>query len=128
MPRYDPTNHPLLSPAAKALDEPTLAAQADRAESLLGIAGTDFEGQDAKDLTLAVVLQVNRYLRLDARGSGDGGDVVAESKGDQSVKYSDDATEAEDSEARAIVARVLAGAAPAPLPRTSTSTPNVFVY
>lgn len=131
MATYDPTNHPLLSPAAKALAPDQLEAQADRAESLHGIANTEFDGQDAKGLTLAVVLQVNRFLRLDARGDGEGADVVGESKGDQSIKYASpkgEAAEIVDPEAAAIVARVLDSVAPAHAPRVSSSIPNTFTW
>lgn len=128
MPRYDPTDHPLLSPAAKELSPEQLAAQADRAEALLGIADVVVEGAKAASLTLAVVLQVNRYLRLDARGDGD---VVAESKGDQSVKFAvpkDGVIDPTDPEAAAIVASVLASEGGGVLPRTSSSIRNEFTW
>lgn len=124
--RYDPTGHPLLSPDAQALDPDTLTAYAERAEDVLGIADTEYTGQEAERLTLAVVLQVNHTLRREARA---GGEVVAESKGDQSVRYTnpkDGRVDPIDPEAARIVAGVLAGGVHAP--RVSTSTPNRFVW
>lgn len=126
MPRYDPTGHPLLSPAAKALEPAVLEAYADRAEDVLGIAGTNFTGDAAERLTTAVVLQINHTLQREERG---GGEVVAESKGAQSVTYAapkDGRVDPVDPEAARIVAGVLAGGVRAP--RTSVSTPNVFVW
>lgn len=128
MPRYDPTGHPLLSPEARALEPAVLGAYADRAEDVLGIAGTTFEpGSKEHDrLRLAVVLQINHTLRREARGSGE---VVAETKGDQSVTYAqpkDGRVDPVDPEAARIVAGVLASGIRAP--RTSVSTANVFVW
>lgn len=128
MATYDPTDHPLLSPAAKALSPDQLEAQADRAEMLLGIADTNFTGKEAARLTTAVALQVNYALRRDDR---DGGEVVGESKGDQSVKYAspkDGIVDPVDAEAAAIVASVLDSVAPAHAPRVSSSIPNTFTY
>lgn len=129
---YDPTNHPLLSPTAKTLTPEQLEAYADRAEYVLKVADADFlpGSEEAKRLTLAVVLQINHTLGRESRG-GSGGEVVSESKGDQSVKYAtpkDGVTDPVDAEAKAIVDDVLSGAAPAHAPRTSTSTPNVFTW
>lgn len=123
---YDPTDHPLLSPEAKALDPETFKAYVERAEDVLGIAGTSYTGEDARRLMLAVVLQINFTLRREARG---GGEVVAESKGSQSVSYAqpkDGRVDPVDPEAARIVAGVRAGGVRAP--RVSTSTPNVFVW
>lgn len=129
--RYDPIGNPLLSPAAQKLDPETLEAYAGRAELLLGIADTDFPpgSSQYKSLTTAVVLQINYTLARESRG-GAGGEVVSESKGDQSVKYAtpkDGVADPVDSEAATIVASVLGGIAPK-APRTSVSTPNVFTW
>lgn len=128
---YDPIGNPLLSPAARALDSDTLEAYAARAELLLGIADTDFAkgSPEYKSLVTAVVLQINYTLARESRG-GAGGEVVSESKGDQSVKYAtpkDGVADPVDGEAAAIVASVLGGIAPR-APRTSVSTPNVFTW
>ena len=57
---FDITEHPLLSPAAAALAAPTLEAQGDLAERLLGIAGASGLNEvQTTTATLAVVMQVN---------------------------------------------------------------------
>jgi hypothetical protein len=127
MPTYDPTGHARLSTEAAALTPAQLAAFADEAEAVFGIAGTTFSDQDAADLKLAVVRQVNLTVRLEAVG---GGAVAQESKGDQSVTVARDPKTGRsfpiDAVAQQIVDRVLAAAAAADgaldLPPTSTSS------
>ena len=87
MPTYDPTDHPLLSAAAQALqadDVDAFLAQADAAEAMLGLAGTGFSGADAKSATLAVAYWINCQLAASADG---GREIKSESKGDQAVSY-----------------------------------------
>lgn len=130
MPTYDPTGHPELSAEAKALSSEALTAKADRAEAVLDIAGTAYAGADAEKLRLAVALQVNRTLRLEARGGGSA-DVVQEEKGDQSITYAkhkDGTPITVDPEALKLVADVkAAGDSPAlPPPPVSTTTGITF--
>lgn len=135
MATYTPTDHSELSAAAAQLDATQLAAKADRAEALLGIAGTNYTGTAAETLKLAVALQINRTLRLEARGQSVGDpDVTAESKGDQSVTYGRDksgAVDPLDREAVLLVKQVVASGADLPLgpplPRSHT-TQNVVVW
>lgn len=124
-PTYDPAGSELLSDAAKELSSDALDAYAVRAELLLGIADTDYTGKDKDRLVTAVALQVNRLVRLDQRG---GGEIASESKGDQSIRYVEPkgGVSPLDLEAKAIVDGVVAGGVLAP--RTSTSTPNRFVW
>lgn len=68
MPRYAP-DAALLSPEASGLGEPALTAQADVAEDLLGLAGTQYEGEDAARLSRAVALQVNHQVAIGAEGT-----------------------------------------------------------
>lgn len=133
MPTYDPTTHPRLSTEAAALSPEALAAFADEAEALFGIADTDFVEQDAADLTAAVVRQVNLTVRLEAMG---GGAHWSESKGDQNVSVARDIRTGRpvlvDAIAQQIVDRVKArGAAAAgtpDLPLASGSTPIQFSW
>jgi|SRR5690625_2516118 len=127
-PTYDPSDCPELSEAAKKLrdtDPTAFASKAVRAEEDLGIHGTHYTGEDAERLKMAVAIQVNRILRLEARG---GGEVVAEKKGDQSITYRNnpDSLELVDPTSARIVASVVAPGSLAP--RVSTSTPNRFVW
>lgn len=133
MPTYDPTAHPRLSTEAAALPPEQLAAFAEEAEALFGIAGTTFANQDAEDLTLAVVRQVNLTMRLEANG---GGAHWSESKGDQTVSVARDIKTGRpvliDAIAQSIVDRVKAsGAAEAgtpELPPASGSTAIQFTW
>jgi hypothetical protein len=134
MATYDPSDHPRLSAEALALDQPVLDAYADEAEALFGIAGTEYTGVDAQDLTLAVVRQVNLTVRLENHGAGV---LQAESKGDQSYTMARNPRTGElamvDAIAQRIVDRVTAlpvggvedGGDP---PYASTSTPIVFSW
>lgn len=133
MPTYNPVEHPRLSEEAAALDPTVLEAYADEAEALFGIAGTDFEGQNATDLTLAVVRQINLTVRLEQHGAGA---IQTESKGDQSVtvmRYVKTGAPIQiDAIAQQIVSRVLASAAAetdgGELPLASSSAPIVFTW
>jgi hypothetical protein len=94
MPLYDPTAHPLLSPAAQRLDPEALAAQADAAEALLGrsgvaLADTAFEEGSTDYLwaRLAVVYQVNYQV---AAGT-DAELLTSTGRGARSVSFRDDA-------------------------------------
>jgi hypothetical protein len=63
-PVYSIFGNAMLSPAAAALDEPTLDAYTVLAETALGLRGTNFTGAYAETATLANVLQVNYQLSL----------------------------------------------------------------
>lgn len=133
MPTYDPTEHPRLSEAARALEPDQLDAYADEAEALFGIAGTAYTGQDALDLTLAVVRQVNLTVKLEESG---GGAHWSESKGDQNVSVARDIKTGRpilvDTIAQQIVERVKAAAAVAAdtpeLPLSSFHTAVQFTW
>ncbi len=131
--QLDPSGHPELSAAAEALPPEKLESKADRAVVLLELTGSNYPESESDQLLLAVVLQVNRLVRLEARGGGDP-DVTSESKGSQSRSYARDARggapEVLDSEAASIVARVKQRVATqfgAPLPASRT-TANQFVW
>ena len=66
--KYNILTHDLLSDEAQALDEGPRTAHADVAEMVLGIHDTNYTGEDATRLALAVVLTVNYRLEkgLDA--------------------------------------------------------------
>lgn len=90
MPIYDPADHPLLSPSAKALSPPALIAQADAAEALLrrgptALADTSFEVGSAEyaRAVLAVVYQVNYQL-----AAGVDAEIASSiTRGDRSTTY-----------------------------------------
>lgn len=62
MPLYKIADHPLLSDPALALEHEVLDAQADVAELVLGLAGTEYTGVMAERAATAVALQVNYQL------------------------------------------------------------------
>lgn len=109
MPLYDPTNHPLLSPAVQRLDPEALAAHADAAEALLGrsgvaLADTAFEDGSTNYLwaRLAVVYQVNYQVE-----AGTDAELLSSmSRGARSVSFRDDAGIVSP-RARALVSRLI---------------------
>jgi hypothetical protein len=83
---YDPTDHALLSPEAKALmqnDADQFNEQAALAQSLLDLDGTSFSGADAATATRAVAMQVNYQLEMGLEGFT----TNAVSRGSRSVVY-----------------------------------------
>lgn len=83
MPRYDPTEHPLLSPEAARLEPEELEAQADVAEELLGLVDSRHTGEKADRATRAVALQVNHQVALGSEASA----IQSKGRGSRSVTY-----------------------------------------
>jgi len=81
--KYPPTSTAHgLSKAANALDPERLRNETLVAEQLLGLGGTSFTGDDAEKARTAVARQINLQVRV-----AENPDVVAESRGRQSVTY-----------------------------------------
>jgi hypothetical protein len=66
---YDVSAHPLLGGKALTLDADALEEQASLAEDLLSLAGTTFEGDDAKAAARAVAIQVSYQVERGIEGS-----------------------------------------------------------
>lgn len=82
---YSPASDPLaagLSSAAQALDSARLESEVLVAELVLELTGTTLTGDDATRATALVARQVNLQVRIASSG-----DVVAESRGNQSYTY-----------------------------------------
>jgi hypothetical protein len=83
---YDPTDHALLSPEAKALQQNDVSQfneQATIAQSLLDLDGTSYSGNDAATATRAVAMQVNYQIEMGMEGFT----TNAVSRGSRSVVY-----------------------------------------
>jgi hypothetical protein len=83
---YDPTDHALLSEAAKALqlnDVDQFNEQAALAQTLLELDDSSFSGADAATATRAVAMQVNYQIEMGLEGFT----TNAVSRGSRSVVY-----------------------------------------
>lgn len=83
MPRYEPTDHPLLSAESQRLGEMELEAEADVAEELLGLVDVRYTGEKADRATRAVALQVNHQVALGSEASA----IQSKGRGSRSVTY-----------------------------------------
>jgi hypothetical protein len=83
---YDPTDHALLSPEARALqmnDADQFNEQAALAQSLLDLDGTSYSGADAATATRAVAMQVSYQVEMGIEGFT----ATTISRGSRSVQY-----------------------------------------
>jgi hypothetical protein len=80
---YPVDGHPLLSPAAAALDADALEAQSRVAERVLGLADTNFTGDDAITASDAVALQVSYQVAMPPEQAI----ILSETRGSRSVTY-----------------------------------------
>jgi hypothetical protein len=83
---YDPTNHALLSPEARGLQQADVEQfneQAAVAQSLLDLDGSSFSGEDAAKATRAVAMQLNYQIEMGIEGFA----ANAVSRGGKSTTY-----------------------------------------
>lgn len=98
-PLYPITGHPLLRADVASMDADELAAWTVLSETLLGLNGTDFTGEDAERATLANVLQVNAMVAMPE----DVFYVDTETRGQRTIKYRGNADLLVNPRARVIV-------------------------